>query len=497
MHELIASPFLDDYLVLRPGSVRGLKIPHGRYLELRQAATGAEPCPPWLADAVRRHWELDVAGRTVADLVLVRERSPYGYGRASYELNLGCNYDCEHCYLGLKRFKGLPWPERQRLLHILRDAGVLWLQLTGGEPLIDKLFAEVYELAFELGMMVSISSNGSRLSNARILDLLTTRRPYRLTLSVYGATPDGYDRLARRRAPASRPGRARTRSLHCWPETRHRLRIARGTSMQRIDWVELPPGLRLAVESRTGPVLTATTAAEGKNSEVAAFLRTVGGHVFIKGLRSDHPRVWTQEREAMVNPYIRHVGPRLLWHVDTEGWNVLGFEHVAGRHADYSPRSPDLPLVVHAMQRLGATSCPELPLKRAEERWACYLDDGAALELLRGDTLLHTDYNPMNVLVAGDTARIVDWAWPTRGAAWIDPACLVLRLMAAGHRPLEAEVWAAQVPAWAQAPREAIDTFALISLRMWDEIATDDPQPWKRQMQAMVQEWAAFRHLRN
>lgn len=104
---------------------------------------------------------------------------PYGYGRASYELNLGCNYDCEHCYLGLKTFSGLSWLQRERLLHVMREAGVLWLQLTGGEPLIDNLFAEVYELACELGMMISIFSNGSRLSNRKILDLLTVRRPYR------------------------------------------------------------------------------------------------------------------------------------------------------------------------------------------------------------------------------------------------------------------------------------------------------------------------------
>jgi len=32
----------------------------------------------------------------------------------------------------------------------------------------------------------------------------------------------------------------------------------------------------------------------------------------------------------------------------------------------------------------------------------------------------------------------------------------------------------------------AIDTFAIVSLRMWDEIATDDPQPWKQRMRAMV-----------
>jgi hypothetical protein len=265
--------------------------------------------------------------------------------------------------------------------------------------------------------------------------------------------------------------------------------------MQRTDWVELPHGLRHVIESQTGPVRTAATATEGHNSEVAAFLDTADGRVFIKGLRSDHPRVWTQQREAMVNPFVRHVGPRLLWHIEAEGWNVLGFEHVSGRHADYSPGSPDLPLVIDAMRRLGATSCPDLPLKRSEERWAGYVDEPAALELLRGDTLLHTDYNPMNILVAGDAARIVDWAWPTRGAAWIDPACLALRLMAAGHRPAEAEAWAGLVPAWADAAREAIDTFTLISLHMWEEIAADDPQPWKQRVRTTVEEWVAFRHL--
>ena len=91
--------------------------------------------------------------------------------------------------MGLKTFDGLSWPDRERLLHILRDAGVLWLQLTGGELLIDRLFTEVYGLAYELGMMISISSNGSRLANPKILQMLTSRRPYRLTVSVYGATP--------------------------------------------------------------------------------------------------------------------------------------------------------------------------------------------------------------------------------------------------------------------------------------------------------------------
>lgn len=194
-HEVIASPFLGDYLLVRPGSRNGVKVPRHKYAELGEAQT----CPDWLADASRRAWGIDLSGRPISEAVLIREETALGYGRASYELNLGCNWRCEHCYLGLKKFEGLEWPDRERLLEILRDAGVLWLQLTGGEPLIDRLFPEVYGRACELGMVLTILSNGSRLWQPRMLDLLTSRRPHRITLSVYGATADSYDGLTRRK----------------------------------------------------------------------------------------------------------------------------------------------------------------------------------------------------------------------------------------------------------------------------------------------------------
>ncbi|WP_405777263.1 radical SAM protein [Streptomyces sp. NBC_00859] len=147
----------------------------------------------------RRAWELDLSGRPLGETVLVPARSPYGYGRASYELNLGGNYDCEHCYLGLKQFAGLGWPERERLFHVIQESGALWLQLTGGEPMIDKLFPETYRLAYGLGVMVEILTNGSRLAAPRNLALLTRLRPNRITLSLYGATAESYARLTRRR----------------------------------------------------------------------------------------------------------------------------------------------------------------------------------------------------------------------------------------------------------------------------------------------------------
>lgn len=196
---LLAAAFLDDFLLLHPGRPGGVKIGEARFGELAEVARAGTMCPAWMVAAARRAWQVDVTGRPAGQVVQVRAPSPWGYGRASYELNLGCNYDCEVCYLGLKKFEGLAWPDRERLLHTLAEAGVVWLQLTGGEPLIDKLFPEVYTLADELGMMLSVSSNGSRLSNPEILDLLTRRRPYRLTLSVYGATADAYDAVTRRR----------------------------------------------------------------------------------------------------------------------------------------------------------------------------------------------------------------------------------------------------------------------------------------------------------
>jgi MoaA/NifB/PqqE/SkfB family radical SAM enzyme len=48
-------------------------------------------------------------------------------------------------------------------------------------------------------MMISVSTNGSRLWAPKILTLLTTRRPYRITVSVYGATAAAYEAVTVRR----------------------------------------------------------------------------------------------------------------------------------------------------------------------------------------------------------------------------------------------------------------------------------------------------------
>jgi hypothetical protein len=50
VYQVIATPFLDEgFLVLRPGSERGMRIPAGHYQQLRDLSARSEAVPGWLA----------------------------------------------------------------------------------------------------------------------------------------------------------------------------------------------------------------------------------------------------------------------------------------------------------------------------------------------------------------------------------------------------------------------------------------------------------------
>lgn len=204
MHELVATPFGERRLILRPGSTKAVQLPHARFDELVTLASASGTVPQWLVDAVRAQWQTDLAGRRVDDVFLVREAGPFAFSRATWEINLGCDLDCVMCYLGTKRFEGLDMEGKRKLLAVMRDAGVIWLQITGGEPLIDPDFPASYRLAHELGMQLEVLSNGSLLHKDHVLNLLRTYPPTKLTLSVYGATAPTYDAVTRRRGAFGR-----------------------------------------------------------------------------------------------------------------------------------------------------------------------------------------------------------------------------------------------------------------------------------------------------
>ncbi|MET8697801.1 radical SAM protein [Kitasatospora sp. NPDC004723] len=203
MHDLIASPFLEGHVAVRPGRHEGLRLGVGRYRELLDAPPQAT-VPGWLVKAARSAWGVALDGRQLDGTVLVRQPTALGYGRASWEINKGCDYDCEHCYLGLKNFEGLAWDDKVKMLNAVRDSGALWFQITGGEPLIDRDFPASYQYANELGLMVSIASNGSQLSKPRIQEIFARHRPYLIAVSVYGATAASYDGMTRNRGAFDR-----------------------------------------------------------------------------------------------------------------------------------------------------------------------------------------------------------------------------------------------------------------------------------------------------
>lgn len=199
MHKIIASPQVGRFTLVRPGARRAVEIPRAMYAELSEAVQGSGALPSWLPALAEQAWGLRAPEIAAPDTVLVRPLSPLGYSRATWEINKGCNFNCEHCYLAERRFEGLPREGKERLLDLIRDAGVLWLQITGGEPTIDRDFAHAYEYAYRLGMLIEILTNGSRLHRPETVALLSSLRPHKVIVSLYGATADSYDALTRKR----------------------------------------------------------------------------------------------------------------------------------------------------------------------------------------------------------------------------------------------------------------------------------------------------------
>ncbi|MFJ4620307.1 aminoglycoside phosphotransferase [Streptomyces sp. NPDC088812] len=262
---------------------------------------------------------------------------------------------------------------------------------------------------------------------------------------------------------------------------------------QRMSFDDLPPTVLSHVETHAGEIIKTETVIQGFNSEIAARIFTTDGSFFVKGLRADHKRVWTQSREAEVNPYLRGIAPELHWQVKDAGWVLLGFEALDGHHADYSAGSPDLPKVADLLCRLGEVPCPAIELRHAEQRLEAYVAKPTDVAHFAGNSLLHTDLNNENVMVDGP-AFLVDWAWATRGAAWLDAAHWVVWLMAAGQlEPQSAEGWAARVPAWKTAAPEAVTAFALASANLWEDIASADPGTWTTTVFDASQRWAEHR----
>jgi MoaA/NifB/PqqE/SkfB family radical SAM enzyme len=82
------------------------------------------------------------------------------------------------------------------VLDEIAEAGCLNLLFTGGEPLLREDFSEVYGHAKRNGMLVSIFSNGTLITE-RIASLFADLPPQSVEISLYGATEVTYEKITR------------------------------------------------------------------------------------------------------------------------------------------------------------------------------------------------------------------------------------------------------------------------------------------------------------
>lgn len=127
-----------------------------------------------------------------------RERVPIN---GTFELSPVCNFACKMCYVRRTpeqiRAEGkrvMDWTDWLDMAKQCRDAGTLYLLLTGGEPFLYPNFRQLYTQLHKMGFLLSINSNGT-LIDEETVDWLKEYAPTRVNITLYGASRESYRRL--------------------------------------------------------------------------------------------------------------------------------------------------------------------------------------------------------------------------------------------------------------------------------------------------------------
>lgn len=118
----------------------------------------------------------------------------------TFELTARCNLDCRMCYIHKRandvavRQKELTAGEWLAFAASAQKQGMLLLLLTGGEPFLRPDFREIYTGCRKLGILVSINTNGTLITDDMV-EFLAKDPPLRVNLTLYGASAETYERL--------------------------------------------------------------------------------------------------------------------------------------------------------------------------------------------------------------------------------------------------------------------------------------------------------------
>lgn len=118
----------------------------------------------------------------------------------SFELLPLCNMNCEMCYVRLSREEMnmlgrlRTVPEWLGLAQQMKQAGVLFLLLTGGEPLLYPGFQELYQKLRNMGFILTINTNATLLDEKWAV-FFAENKPRRINVTLYGAGESDYEKL--------------------------------------------------------------------------------------------------------------------------------------------------------------------------------------------------------------------------------------------------------------------------------------------------------------
>lgn len=116
---------------------------------------------------------------------------------ASFELTPLCNFDCRMCYMHLtkqqvqREGRVLSTSEWLDIAQQALDAGVVSIDLTGGECLTHPGFVDVYRYLVSRGAQVAVLTNGQLITDKHI-DLFVQYKPTVVQISLYGSSSEGY-----------------------------------------------------------------------------------------------------------------------------------------------------------------------------------------------------------------------------------------------------------------------------------------------------------------
>jgi len=115
--------------------------------------------------------------------------------KATVELTYGCNLRCVHCYNPTHKAKGeLSTQEFYRIIDELVREGCFLITFTGGEMFTRRDTFEILTYAKQKGIAIILLTNATLITPERA-DRIQALQPWRVDISIYGATPETYERV--------------------------------------------------------------------------------------------------------------------------------------------------------------------------------------------------------------------------------------------------------------------------------------------------------------